>query len=125
MGLKTPHIDRPSLPQVELELPLYKDDLEPFPRRSHLRSRWPPFLLGLTTLVVWLVLFRREGVYVSTSRNPTSPYLIEARNGAVATENKRCSDIGVSALKDGGNAIDAAIAATFCSGVVNMFSWVS
>ena len=57
------------------------------------------------------------------SRNPA--YLIQVRNGAVASENKRCSDIGVDVLKDGGNAVDAAIAATLCIGVVNMFSLVS
>jgi len=57
------------------------------------------------------------------SRNPA--YLIQAHNGAVASENKRCSDIGVDVLKDGGNAVDAAIAATLCTGVVNMFSSVS
>jgi gamma-glutamyltranspeptidase / glutathione hydrolase / leukotriene-C4 hydrolase len=57
------------------------------------------------------------------SRNPA--YLIQVRNGAVASENKRCSDIGVDVLKDGGNAVDASIAATLCIGVVNMFSLVS
>ncbi|KAF5321830.1 hypothetical protein D9619_001810 [Psilocybe cf. subviscida] len=56
----------------------------------------------------------------SVLRNPA--YLIQSRNGAVASENKRCSDIGVNVLKDGGNAVDAAVAATFCTGVVNMFS---
>ncbi|KAH0589440.1 hypothetical protein H2248_005197 [Termitomyces sp. 'cryptogamus'] len=54
------------------------------------------------------------------SRNPA--YLIQAEHGAVAAENKRCSDIGVQILRDGGNAVDAAIGATFCTGVVNMFS---
>lgn len=49
-------------------------------------------------------------------------YLIQAEHGAVAAENKRCSDIGVRVLRDGGNAVDAAISATFCAGVVNMFS---
>ena len=57
------------------------------------------------------------------SRNPA--YLIRVHNGAVASENKRCSDIGVDVLKDGGNAVDAAIAAALCLGVVNMFSLVS
>ena len=54
-------------------------------------------------------------------RNPA--YLIKAHHGAVASENKRCSDIGVDALKEGGNAVDAAIATAFCTGVVNMFSY--
>jgi len=57
---------------------------------------------------------------VQTERNPA--YLIHASNGAVASEHISCSEIGVDVLKDGGNAVDAAIAATFCTGVVNMFS---
>ena len=126
MGLKTLHIDQPSLRRVELELPLHKGDLGPeLPRSSYLRSRW---LLGLTTLALWLILFRprsHEDAYVLNPSSHTNPaYLVKAIHGAVAAENKRCSDIGVSALKDGGNAVDAVIAATLCSGVVNMFSWV-
>lgn len=56
------------------------------------------------------------------ARNPA--YLIKAKSGAVASENIVCSDLGVDVMKDGGNAVDAAVAATFCIGVVNMFSWV-
>jgi hypothetical protein len=55
-------------------------------------------------------------------RNPA--YLIEADHGAVASENERCSIIGVNAMKNGGNAVDAAISAALCTGVVNMFSQV-
>ncbi|KAJ4485206.1 gamma-glutamyltranspeptidase [Lentinula aciculospora] len=53
-------------------------------------------------------------------RNPA--YLIEAEKGVVATENKRCSDLGVFALRKGGSAVDAAITATLGIGVVNSFS---
>ncbi|KIK67468.1 hypothetical protein GYMLUDRAFT_155847 [Collybiopsis luxurians FD-317 M1] len=53
-------------------------------------------------------------------RNPF--YLIEAQNAAVSSENIRCSDIGVRIMKEGGNALDAAIASTLCIGVVNSFS---
>lgn len=42
--------------------------------------------------------------------------------GAVAAENRVCSKIGTSLLKDGGSAADAAIGATLCVGVLNMFS---
>ncbi|KAI0821628.1 gamma-glutamyltranspeptidase [Trametes gibbosa] len=56
----------------------------------------------------------------SATRNPA--YLIRATNGAVASENELCSEIGVNVLKDGGNAVDAAVSTTLCIGVVNMFS---
>lgn len=55
-------------------------------------------------------------------KNPA--YLIEAKNGAVASENGACSEMGVGVLKEGGNAVDAAIATTFCIGVTNFFSCV-
>lgn len=49
-------------------------------------------------------------------------YLIEATTGAVASDNKICSEVGVDILKSGGNAVDSAISTTLCIGVVNMFS---
>ena len=56
-------------------------------------------------------------------RNPA--YEVKAYRGAVATENEACSNIGVSVMKElEGNAVDAAISAVFCLGVVNLFSWV-
>ena len=45
-------------------------------------------------------------------RNPS--YLARGRHGAVATEAEVCSQIGVDVLKDGGKAIDAAIAGALC-----------
>lgn len=39
------------------------------------------------------------------------------RKGAVVTNGYGCSDIGASILHQGGNAVDAAIAALFCEGV--------
>ena len=56
----------------------------------------------------------------SSLKRPAHP--IEAAHGAVASEHGSCSRIGVEVLKDGGNAVDAAVATTFCIGVVNMFS---
>ena len=53
-------------------------------------------------------------------RNPA--FLVKAEHGAVASEVERCSVVGVQTLKDGGNAVDASISATLCTGVANMFS---
>jgi hypothetical protein len=59
-------------------------------------------------------------------RIPRKPsYLIEATTGAVASDNIICSEVGVEILKNGGNAVDSAIATTLCIGVVNMFSYVA
>ena len=51
-------------------------------------------------------------------------YIVEATNGAVASENEICSEIGVNIMKQGGNAVDAAVSTTLCIGVLNMFSCV-
>jgi gamma-glutamyltranspeptidase/glutathione hydrolase/leukotriene-C4 hydrolase len=44
---------------------------------------------------------------------------ITSTKGAVATDNQICSQIGVNILDQGGNAVDAAIAAKLCLGVVS------
>ena len=41
---------------------------------------------------------------------------------AVATDHKECSEIGNKTLNLNGSAVDAAIAAMFCLGVINMHS---
>ena len=41
---------------------------------------------------------------------------------AVATDNEKCSEIGNKILNSKGSAVDAAIAAMFCLGVINMQS---
>ncbi|KZT72190.1 gamma-glutamyltranspeptidase [Daedalea quercina L-15889] len=56
----------------------------------------------------------------SGTRN--NAYIVEATNGAVASENEICSEIGVNSMKQGGNAVDAAVSTTLCIGVLNMFS---
>ncbi|KAI8990052.1 gamma-glutamyltransferase [Pilobolus umbonatus] len=50
------------------------------------------------------------------------PHLVVGNEGAVAVELKECSDAGLEILKQGGNAIDSAIASALCIGVVNSFA---
>ncbi|KAF3603285.1 hypothetical protein F2Q69_00032661 [Brassica cretica] len=47
------------------------------------------------------------------------PQSIVKPRGAVATDDGRCSGIGMSVLRQGGNAIDASVAAALCLGVVS------
>ncbi|KAK8687830.1 hypothetical protein V6N13_086626 [Hibiscus sabdariffa] len=44
---------------------------------------------------------------------------IVVNRGAVATDDGRCSKIGVDVLQIGGHAVDAAVAASLCLGVVS------
>ncbi|KAJ2460965.1 hypothetical protein GGF42_000496 [Coemansia sp. RSA 2424] len=48
--------------------------------------------------------------------------LISAKRGAVATDEPRCSIIGVDVLREGGSAVDAAIASTLCIGLLQAHS---
>ncbi|KAK7305961.1 hypothetical protein VNO77_43874 [Canavalia gladiata] len=45
--------------------------------------------------------------------------VIFAYKGAVATDDRRCSRIGMNVLRKGGHAVDAAVAAALCLGVVS------
>lgn len=45
--------------------------------------------------------------------------VIKVPHGAVATDDRRCSIIGTQVFKEGGHAVDAAVAAALCLGVVS------
>ncbi|XP_042639146.1 glutathione hydrolase 1 proenzyme [Orycteropus afer afer] len=72
--------------------------------------------LGLAAVVV-VVLVIVLCVLLS-SKHPSHVY----SRAAVATDAKRCSEIGRDTLQDGGSAVDAAIAALLCVGLMNAHS---
>ncbi|KAL8806214.1 MAG: hypothetical protein Q9182_001489 [Xanthomendoza sp. 2 TL-2023] len=49
------------------------------------------------------------------------PHSESIDHGAVASESRICTQVGVNLLKAGGNAADAAVGTTFCIGVVGMY----
>ncbi|XP_078444325.1 glutathione hydrolase 1-like [Wolffia australiana] len=62
-----------------------------------------------------LVLLRSsDGRNVDFSRHG-----VTSRNGVVAADDGRCSKIGRDVLREGGNAVDAAVATALCLGVVS------
>ena len=63
----------------------------------------------MVSVLVWYFVTRDESAATYTKR-------------AVATDSKKCSDIGEDTLNKGGSAADAAIAAMFCLGVIHMHS---
>ncbi|KAG0054047.1 hypothetical protein BGZ83_012036 [Gryganskiella cystojenkinii] len=75
---------------------------------------------GVLLIILSLTLVSKVGAPPVIEKN--TPTLIKAKHGAVAAEEIHCSEIGVQVLKEGGNAVDAAIASCLCVGTINSFS---
>ena len=62
-----------------------------------------------------------SSAFAGTAASVSAPFL-HARHAAVASDSRAASAAGVEILKAGGNAVDAACAATLALGVVNPFA---
>ncbi|KAF2739371.1 gamma-glutamyltranspeptidase [Polyplosphaeria fusca] len=52
---------------------------------------------------------------------PSHHYNDEGTKGALSSENKLCSRVGIDIMQEGGNAADAIVGTVFCIGVVSMY----
>ncbi|KAG7651168.1 Nucleophile aminohydrolases N-terminal [Arabidopsis thaliana x Arabidopsis arenosa] len=70
-------------------------------------------LIRTATVALLLIAFLENAAALKRQQS------IVKYHGAVATDDGRCSEIGLSVLREGGNAVDASVAAALCLGVVS------
>ncbi|KAI3714684.1 hypothetical protein L6452_21643 [Arctium lappa] len=63
--------------------------------------------------------FRKPVESPETTTRVQAGDAVESMDAVVAADDARCSEIGASVLRAGGHAVDAAVAAALCLGVVN------
>jgi hypothetical protein len=91
-------------------------------RRERSRKKWIFGIVIVLTIVILVTASILVFMRIFQDYQHTYPWPVSGYNGAVATENPKCSDIGVDIMKLGGNAVDSAIASALCIGTINSFS---
>ncbi|MED6175655.1 Gamma-glutamyltranspeptidase 1 [Stylosanthes scabra] len=92
---------------------------------SHLHSStvvWQTIIVAiiLVSNSVIALSFNNDGTNDNNeSQQKVRNEVVFAEHGAVATDDRRCSRIGKDVLRDGGHAVDAAVAVALCLGVVS------
>ena len=75
-------------------------------------------VLAVLSITAGIVL----GVFLTKDEAKSQPNVRTFSKAAVAAGSEVCSTVGVDILKKGGSAVDAAVASSFCEGVVNLQS---
>ncbi|KAJ1954501.1 hypothetical protein EC988_002399 [Linderina pennispora] len=100
-------------------LPIDGNGLAEQPRTRHRKHTALAYVGALITLIFVSGILAKAASFGDSDTRST---LVTAKNGAVATDEPRCSKIGSQVLIDGGNAVDAAIASTLCIGILQAHS---
>ncbi|KAF5726033.1 gamma-glutamyltranspeptidase 3-like isoform X2 [Tripterygium wilfordii] len=89
---------------------------------------WSLFAFFIISITIVALIFRGDpNFWVLRGGNEDNdgtievddPDVVESDQGVVAADDGRCSKIGASMLRQGGHAVDAAVATSLCEGVVN------
>ncbi|KAK2651692.1 hypothetical protein Ddye_011548 [Dipteronia dyeriana] len=82
-------------------------------------STYLPFLWPAITCLLFTLLSPTSSLNSVNGTTIIRREVIVARHGVVATDDGRCSKIGMDVLRAGGHAVDASVAAALCLGVVS------
>ncbi|KAK4838170.1 hypothetical protein QYF36_011621 [Acer negundo] len=82
-------------------------------------STYLPFLWPAIACLLFTLLSPTSSLNSLNGTNKNRHEVIVARHGVVATDDGRCSEIGMDVLRAGGHAVDASVAASLCLGVVS------
>ncbi|XP_024922531.3 glutathione hydrolase 3 isoform X1 [Ziziphus jujuba] len=108
--------------QKSLEAPLLATEN----RKRWTRPLWF-FLPFISLLIVGFVYASNTNLWIQRGGNAYNhgikasddENIVNSEEGVVAADDGRCSEIGASFLRQGGHAVDAAVATALCLGVVN------